>query len=223
MTIHEPATLLTDYLLAALGAYLAWKLHRSPAIDRAASQWWHRALLVLTASAFVGGSYHGFAPNLAPVLDAMWWRIVLWIICLLGFTMGNALVCELADSSSRGFWQRMLLIKFAAASLAVALMPKFLIAIVDYGTAMLAWGIAAILIQRPWSLWILMAVSLSVAAAWIQQSKVTWFTHLNHNDVFHLVQALALIGFYRAARVMSCPKTRLAGEALPLMENQDAT
>ena len=56
MTVHEPATLLTDLLLGALAGWLAGRLRRNPA---APARWWSRALLLTAASALVGGTYHG--------------------------------------------------------------------------------------------------------------------------------------------------------------------
>lgn len=199
MNIHEPATLLTDYLLAVLGGGLAWRLWRHPVIRIPSGRWWFRALIVLSLSAFVGGSYHGFAPNFSATVDAVWWRGVLWIICLLGFTMGSALVSEFSGGDDQVFWKRFLVAKFVLASVAVMVWPSFLVAIVDYGLAMLAWFVAALVVRRPWRSWIIVAVGLSGTAAWVQQSGLHWLGFLNHNDIFHLIQGLALVGFYRAA------------------------
>jgi hypothetical protein len=202
MTIHEPATLLTDYLLTALGVWLAWRLKRGSSIHIPAVRWWYWALLSLALSAFVGGSYHGFAPNLPTAADEIWWRLVLWIICLIGFTMGSALICELAPQATQWIWKRLLIAKFVFASSVVIFLPDFMVAIADYGSVMLAWAVAAVLVRRPWRWPILAAVALSGLAAWVQQSGIGVSAHINHNDVFHLIQALALIGFHQAARRM---------------------
>ena len=71
MTIHEPATLLTDYLLTGLGLGLAWHLRRLPGSENPATRWWIRSLVVMAISAFVGGSYHGFAPYFPPHVAAI--------------------------------------------------------------------------------------------------------------------------------------------------------
>jgi len=202
MTIHEPATLLTDYLLAVLGGWLAWRLWHHPSIRIPAVRWWFCALAALALSAFIGGSYHGFAPNFPPLAGEIWWRLVLWVICLIGFTMGSALVCEMAPEAAQPAWKRLLIVKFLLASVLVMIRPEFSVAIADYGSAMLAWAVAAMLVRRPWRWSILAAVGLSGVAAWIQQSGIPWSLYLNHNDVYHLIQALALVGFYQAARRM---------------------
>ena len=89
--------------------------------------------------------------------------------------------------------------KFVVASMVIMVLPIFLVAIIDYGLAMLAWLLAALLVRRPWRGWIIVAVLLSGAAAWVQQSGFQGAGLLNHNDIFHLIQALALGAFYRAA------------------------
>jgi hypothetical protein len=68
----------------------------------------------------------------------------------------------------------------------------------DYGLAMLAWVAAALVLRRKWSGWMLSGVGLSAVAGWVQQSGWGLSPGFNHNDVFHVIQALALVGFYRA-------------------------
>ncbi len=203
MTIYEPATLLTDYLLAILGAVLAWRLHRRALITVPAVRWWFLALVVLSISALVGGSYHGFAPNFSTFVDRIWWQGALWIICLLGYTMGNALICELVPTHRQAIWKRLVIGKFLLASAGVIFSPNFIVVIIDYGSIMLLWALAALTFRRRWSAWVITAVLLSALAAWIQQSGLSLSTHLNHNDIFHIIQAFALLGFYQSACLMT--------------------
>ena len=76
--------------------------------------------------------------------------------------------------------------------------PDFRVAMADYGLAMLAWVVAALVLRRKWSGWMLSGVGLSAVAGWVQQSGWGLSPGFNHNDVFHVIQALALAGFYRA-------------------------
>ena len=117
--------------------------------------------------------------------------------------MGSALIGELVPDSKQGLWKTLLIAKLLIATAAVMIFPNFIIAIADYGSVMLAWGVAAIFSRRPWRGSIIAAVGLSALAAWVQQSGIGLSQHVNHNDIFHLIQALALIGFYRAATKMS--------------------
>ena len=202
MIIHEPATLLTDYLLTALGIGFAWHLHRQVSPGNLAARWWIRALLAMSAAAFVGGSYHGFAPNLPLVIAAAWWKLVLWIICFLGLGMGLSLVREIVPPGRQSGWDRFLVAKFVLSAAAISARPEFFVAMIDYGLAMIAWAVAALRFRRVWSGWMLGGVLLSAIAAWVQQSGWSIPGRLNHNDLYHLVQALALAGFYRAGRLL---------------------
>jgi len=54
--------------------------------------------------------------------------------------------------------------------------------------------------RRPWRRWMLAGVGLSIAAAVVQQMHWGFSPRFNHNDVYHLIQAFALIAFYCAGR-----------------------
>ncbi len=61
MTISEPMTMLTDYLLAALSLFFGVLLIRVARLRSQRSVWLWAAALVATATAsFVGGTFHGF-------------------------------------------------------------------------------------------------------------------------------------------------------------------
>ncbi len=117
--------------------------------------------------------------------------------------MGSALISELIPEAKQGLWKALLISKFLTATAVVMIFPQFIIAIADYGSVMLTWGVVAIFTRRSWRKSIIAAVALSALAAWVQQSGISMSQHVNHNDLFHLIQALALIGFYRAATKMS--------------------
>jgi hypothetical protein len=196
MTIHEPATLATDLLLAVLGGGLAWRLWKKVTPVNRAAIWWCRALGAMALSALVGGLYHGFAPNFHAAVDGFWWRLVLVLICVMGLTMAVSLVHEVRP---RGLgWMRLLGVKFLLSVGAVMIWPDFRVAMADYGLAMLAWVVGAFVLRRRWSGWMMSGVGLSAVAGWVQQLGWGLSPGFNHNDVFHVIQALALVGFYRA-------------------------
>lgn len=202
MNIHEPVTLLTDYLLAILGVGFAWRIRRQASLGNLAVRWWILALLAMSISAFVGGSYHGFAPNFTSSLAAAWWKCVLILVCFIGFLMGGSLIREIVRRDRQRMWNGIVIAKFMLSVGAVMACPKFLVAMVDYSLAMIAWAAAALFFRRAWSGWMLASVGLSALAGWVQQSRMGFSTHFNHNDVYHLIQALALVGFYRGGRLL---------------------
>jgi hypothetical protein len=198
MTIYEPATLLTDYLLTALGGWLAWRLHRRLPADNEAARWWGRALALIAAAAFVGGSSHGFGPNLPPAAAAALKTATLLTLSLVAAAMTLSLVYELAVPERRRRWLVLVGLKLGFfAALAVA-RPVFVVAIADYGLALVAWIVAALVCRRPWCGWMLAACGLSIIAALVQQLRWGLSVQFNHNDLYHVIKAGALYFFYRA-------------------------
>lgn len=195
MTLYEPATLITDGLLAILGFALARALRKRIGLNHPATLWWHRALIAMALGASLGGLYHGFVPNFPPWVDGVWWRLVLVNLSLIGLTMAMSLTHELGLGDG---WRRAVWLKCVTAGVAVIVWPEFLVAILDYGSAMIAWLLAALILRRRWSAWMGAAVVLSAIAAWVQQSGLILSAGFNHNDLFHVIQALALFGFFEA-------------------------
>lgn len=205
MTIHEPSTLLTDYLLAGLAGWLAWRLSAGVRAIVPATRWWSRTLALTAVSAFVGGSYHGFGPNFPAGVAGTWWTAVLLIISLVSATLSMGLVHELVAPARQRPWVGLIAVKLAAFAGIALVHPVFLVAIADYGLTLIAWAIAALRVRRAWSNWMLGAIALSMIAAVAQQLHWSIAPQFNHNDLYHVIQALALVGFYRAAGKFSVP------------------
>ena len=49
----------------------------------------------------------------------------------------------------------------------------------------------------------IVGIALSITAAVVQQLRWAPFPWFNHNDLYHVIQAVAFVGFYRAARHLS--------------------
>lgn len=197
MTIHEPATLVTDYLLAALSAWLGSRLRYGTS---APQRWWSLALWLSGAAAAVGGTFHGFGPGLPPAGAQALWRITLLFISLTSAAMGLTLVGALASVQRRVLFAWMVWAKFAAFSTALLVWPVFLVAVTDYGTTMLALAVAAHICAPPWRAAMLAGVGLSALAAIVQQMHWGTSSRLNHNDLYHVIQAAAAFLFFRAGK-----------------------
>jgi len=199
MTIYEPATLGTDLLLAAVAAGLAIRLHRRIAPANFPARCWVWALALTAGSAVIGGAYHGFAPNFAPAVEQLWWRLTLWSITLVSAAMAAGWVGAVVPSP----WRKVSLWLVAGKSVAFATVsahdPDFAIAIIDYGSSLVFWLGAALGLRRAWSGWMIAAIGLCVGAALVQQLQLAPAPWFNHNDLYHVIQALGLVAFYRAA------------------------
>jgi hypothetical protein len=205
MTVYEPATLLTDGLLGALAAWLGWRLLHRPVTIHPAARWWGRMLGLTATSAGIGGVYHGFAPNFPAAVGSAWWLAGLWNINLLSAAMALSLLNEIVPVEKQRPWRALIGIKLAGFAGAVAIRPDFVVVIMDYGLAMIAWAAAAKWLRRPWRGWMLSAIALSVVAALVQQMHWAPAAAFNHNDLYHVIQAAALILFYRAGENFAGP------------------
>ena len=66
--------------------------------------------------------------------------------------------------------------------------------------AAVALVLAALLVPRPWRSWMLAGIGLSVGAAIVQQSGWPRLPFFNHNDLYHLIQAIGLFAFFWAMK-----------------------
>ena len=205
--ISEPATLVTDYLLAIFTAVLAFRLLR--AADRAdrsgiarEQRWWSAAFALTAVAGASGGTVHGFRHALEPALVDLLWVVSLESLIGASFAVvGGAIAfAEFGDAArSRATFVAGLM--FAAYALWLVGHPVFLSAIVAYGAAF-AVLVAIRLRVRPLDAsgrLILWGVAVSVAAAAIQQSGWALHRYFNHNDLYHVVQAVGVWLLYRGA------------------------
>ena len=181
MNIHEPVTLATDYLLTLAAAVFAARLWRT-------NRLWALAFLFTAAGSFFGGTYHGFAPVIAPVVAAALWKATIYSIGLASFFLlagcGRALVV-------------FGLIKFIVYASWMITHDDFTWVIADYGLTML---IVAIVVRNRW---VIASIVVSVIGALVQQSRFALHEHFNHNDLYHVIQLLALWLLYRGGKLMN--------------------
>ena len=197
MSIHEPATLATDYLLALLGFAGGFWLGEGAG---PAQRWWRRALWLSGAAALVGGTYHGFGPSMGESAAGLVWRATLLLLVLTAATMGMTLVTACLPPARQQVGTAIVWIKSSGCAVLAMVQPIFLIAILDYGLTMLALAAAALFVRRPWSLPMVAGVAFSILGAVVQQAGWAPAHHFNHNDLFHVIQAIAIGFFFQAGR-----------------------
>jgi hypothetical protein len=197
LLIGEVATLATDYALALLALVLAWRLREVAAT---------RAMAVpfawLALAALAGGTFHGLRATLGDTGKTLLWATT--SLAMLGFSftlLVTYAIARLPQRWRRGLWG------LATAKLLVCLAmllrdPGFLWLLVDYGGSMLILVVAYL-----WSAprarttaWLCAAVALSLLGALIQRLRLAPSASFNHNDLYHVVQMVSMMCFYRAAR-----------------------
>jgi hypothetical protein len=193
VTISEPTTLITDYLLGTLAELCGVLLLKQNMSRRQASiRWWALALFASAIASYVGGTYHGFQHAMDPLVAAILWKVTT-------ISMGVASFLLLTAAISAGFTgqDRRWLIAGAALKLAIYVgwmlgHDEFRFVIYEYGST-LAILLLLVVAERTHGVaghraYIASGILVSIAAAAVQQSGVRLHQHFNHNDLMHVIQ-----------------------------------
>lgn len=203
MTIHEPSTLVTDYLVSVAAVIFGARLWSSFRL-------WSLAFFGTAAGAFFGGTYHGFAAEMTPFAAAVLWKVAIFSIALASFF--------LLSGCGRAFGA-IAVVKLIATMSWMINHDQFVWVILDYGITLLILGgaeiVAWFLRRAPSAPWALGSVALSVAGALVQQAQINLHEHFNHNDLYHVIQLVALWMLYRSGLVWSAvaPSPRFPSRA----------
>ena len=180
--MNEPSTVITDYLLGLVCSWVAFRLMRS---DARPQKLWGFAFAALAVGAFLGGTWHGFVQS-----DLLWKATVL--------SVGFASFGMVAGSGHAFTWLRIL----AAIKLLLYLgwmlfHDDFIYVVLDTGIALIV--VAAIHLWK-WNGPMLAGVALSVLAGAVQASGLRLHEHFNHNDLYHVIQTVAVLLLYQGAK-----------------------
>jgi len=188
MTISEPTTVLTDYLLGGVSAYAAIALVRNPHPSR---RLWALAFAALAAAAFLGGTWHGFLQS------ALLWKATTLSAGVASFGMVAGSSYAAFSGQIRAFMLTAAFAKWVVYSAWMLGHDAFLYVVIDTGIAFLI--VAAIHLWK-WNGPILAGVAVSIAGALVQASGFRLHEHFNHNDLYHVIQIAALVLLYRGAK-----------------------
>ena len=197
----EPITTLTDYAIALESLIFAGLLWQKP--DRhPAVQGWVVAFLGVAVAAALGGTWHAVPVDWPePIIRLLWQGMVLALgLASFGMLAGSVL------STVPRRWQAVAMLAIFVKSLVylsgATACKYFDCAIVDYFSAMLVVLVlhVRLLLQEVASArWIVGGVLVSaIAIAVVASGFSPGF--LTHNDLYHLIQMVALYGFFRGVQ-----------------------
>jgi hypothetical protein len=205
--ITEPMTVLTNVLLAGLAFVLGVRLaYGAAAVGTASSGALAFSFLATFVAALLGAASHGIDPRVDPEQRARCWRGSLYAS---GF-ISAACIASVAFFAARGTTRAAILVfagvKLIAFLFRLARRPEFRVAAADYGggLAVLLAGIVYAWVR--WRVdaagWIVAGVLVSLVAGLLQARRVGWHRHFNHNDLFHVIQMIAVYLLYRGGTLL---------------------
>ncbi len=192
--VSEPITALTDFALAAITAFWAVLVFRSS--DRRAPRLFAIALAAIAVTTFTGGLYHTFPGRGL-------WKATALSAGLVSFFLGSSVAVAFLSAAAARTACVILLVQFCVYAVAALFIDDFRLVIADYGSVMLA---ILVLCAFRWSeaaaRWITAAIIISIAASALQMTSIR-VGPLNHNDVYHVVDVVALYCFYRGGMLLT--------------------
>ena len=209
MSIAEPSVTLTDYGLAIECMILAIMLKRlkGSATANEFRNWFIVFFCALGMAAFLGGTTHGFIREKTSLLHTTVWNSTLIAIGAAGLAAWMIGGCLAASEKFNKWLTAAAVILFVIyCAVVVFLVNTFLVAIIYYLPATLFLFFAFLLrFLKRHSNYALSGISgllLTFVAAGIQQFRIAphpiW---LDHNTLYHLVQAVAILLLFLAARI----------------------
>lgn len=204
MTIAEPATTITDLVLAALGIGFGVRLlARTPSLT-APRGLWGAGLLATALAALAGAAYHGLAPGLTVDTRASLWLLTYVALGLADVLLTAGLARSLMASGAHGTLLAVLLLRYALYVSALVSRRDFGTVVVEFaGTLVLLAALGVWLAARGEAAGrlVLAGVAVSFVGGLVQKAKIAPHPEFNHNDLFHCVQMVGLWLFYRAGLV----------------------
>lgn len=202
MTVTEPTTVITDYLLGTLSEICGLLLViRNRQLRQRSIAWWSASLMTAAVASYAGGTYHGFHATLGSTGAA-----VLWKVTTISMGVASFLLLAAVFTSALPREPRRWLIAAAALKLVVYVgwmleHDDFRFVVYEYGSTL---AVMLFLVLTEWThgvpghrLYTAAAVVVSIVAAAVQQSGLTLHRHFNHNDLMHVIQMAGVWLLYR--------------------------
>jgi uncharacterized protein DUF6962 len=204
--ITEPATMATDFLIAVICIMFAVGIERSASDIATARGLWGLSFAFTAIAASIGGVVHGVALHLEVAAKDRLWKATQYVMGLTSLAILAAAVVAFAEGGTERWLVGVAVAKFLAYAAVVRRRDDYAVVVVDYGASMIAMAALAIAgwvrSGAPAAPSLVAGVVVSGVAAAVQLKKVAPHPRFNHNDLYHVIQIVALYLFYRGGRLL---------------------
>ena len=195
-------TVATNVVLAGLAFVLGSRVGYGAAAQGSASgSFFGLGMVVGAVAAAFGAATHGIDPRIDAAQRERCWRAALYT---LGFATAATTV-SVAFFTARGGIRTAILVavgfKLLVYLVSVARRPQFRLAAADHVATLAVLLAAALYAMARWHAagmgWLVAGVGVSLIGVLVQVRHVAIHRHFNHNDLYHVIQMLALSLFFR--------------------------
>ena len=203
VTISEPTTLVTDYLLGTLSEVLGvLLLGLNRTLRQTCITLWAMALMAAALGSYVGGTYHGFQHALSPQAATVLWKLTTISMGIASFLLLAAALTSAFSGQGRRWLIGAAAAKFVVYAIWMIGHDDFRYVIYDYGSTLIVL-LLLVITERTTGVgghraYIASGILVTIAAAVVQQSGIRLHQHFNHNDLMHVVQMGGVWLFYRS-------------------------
>lgn len=191
--------MITDFMISIVAAYCFFSLKKNNS-----SKYWKLVFLFLSISALAGGAHHGFKNLWSQEMDFYSWKLTLLSIGGVSLSLAFEGIYRL-KTKYKSLLRTLFTIKSTIYfSIILMYADHFFIVICEYLPNLLFLLFISIYLffkeRMQTHLYIIFGVIISLIAAAIQVSGIDLHEHFNHNDLYHTVQIIGLIFYYKSAR-----------------------
>ena len=197
----EVVTMATDYLLAATGFAAAMWLWKTAA--GAPGRWWAAAFVASGVAAVLGGTSHGYAPVLDKQTHGLVWRLTYVTVGIANFCILYGAALAVVPERFLRAAAAILALRLLVVAVALILLAQFRYVLYDYAITLVGLLVLAAVRGgrgQPGAGWVMAGVALSLAGAVVQLGRIGQGRVFNHNDLFHVLQAIGIALYARGGR-----------------------
>jgi len=209
--IHQPVTIFTDYIIAALCFYFYWQLN-SPNLKNKSIINWKRFFLLLSLASFFGGCSHGFFAIHQGIGYKSFWLTMQALNIFAVFNAQQAtLNSALKNSPKKKLWNRSYYVQLLLFFVAIFVFQNFLVVVIDTIAGLIPIMIIHFIDAKKVkeSNWIAYGISVLFLSAIVNATKFSLHAYFNYLDIAHVFIIVNLtmmfIGVKRKAIITRLP------------------
>ncbi|HSH65842.1 MAG TPA: hypothetical protein VLB84_08610 [Bacteroidia bacterium] len=197
--IHEPMTVFTDFIIAALALTFYFQLKKSN--DKTIINWGY-FFLFLGIATFTGAFSHAFF-----AIHEGWQYKSIWlpmqIINGIGiyFAQRATFISVLQHSPYKKIWKTSYLIQLIAFIICLLLVQKYIVSIIENALALIPIMILHYKDKRPFAKRIANGIAISFITAFVHLAKLSLHDYFNYNNLAHVFIMISLFVMYKGVKL----------------------
>jgi hypothetical protein len=202
IAIHEPVTVLTDYLITIQCLFFFIRLNRFSYTDNC-TNYWKCFFGLMALSSFAGGCSHAFfAVHQGAAYKAFWLSMQALNILSVFYMQRGTLYSALKDSTKKKYWNISYHVQLVVFFAAVFIFQNFLVVIINTVISL----IPVMLIhfadakRNRQNLWIAYGIVVLFITAGINAAKLSIHPYFNYLDLAHVLIMLNLLLMYTGVK-----------------------